>query len=150
MLQPRNVGQALKKRSILIPIAALTAGSDLTDLPIFRCPCALEIIAVNMLPQGASADIDGSNTSVWLMENGTTALATITWDGDPAFPDAGVVASIPITTTTANLKRAEGDVITFTITNGSSAATPATVLEVEYVVIDEAMFDVVHTTNYSS
>jgi len=144
LLQPKNVGQALKKRSVNIPIAALAAGVDVADLPLFRVPCTAELLGVNILPQGADADIDASNTSAWLIEKAAVTLASKTYTNTVLFPDAGVVDALTITAIVANRKLLEGNVITLTVTNGNTAATPACIVEVEYIIADGAQFDVAH------
>lgn len=150
MITPKATSQALKKRSWFIPIAALTAGSDAADIPLMRCPCALEIVNISIVPQGDDAGIDADNTSAWLFEVGSTALiSTETYTAANAFPDKGVVDAFTLAAV-ANRKRAEGDVITYSITNGTTAATPACIAEIEAVISDEAVFDTQHTTSYAT
>ncbi len=149
MITPKAVVQALKKRSFFVPIAALAAGVDAADVPLMRVPCACEIIGINIIPQGDDAGIDGSNSSVWTFEVGATALVTpITYDDSPTFPDKGVVTAF--TLVDAAKKRAEGDVITYSVTNGTTAATPACMAEIEVAISDEAVFDTQHTTSYAT
>lgn len=154
MIQARNVSQSLKKKSYFIPIVALAAGVDAADIPIMRCPFSAELISINIIPQGDDAGIDASNTSVWLFEKGSTALGTKTYDNAAengvAFPNKGTVDTIPLSGTIANLRLAEGDVITYSITNATTAATPASIVEIELIINDEAIFDEAHAANYSS
>lgn len=149
MIQPRNVGQALKKRSIFVPIAALAAGVDAADIVLARCPCALELVNISIIPQGDDAGIDAANTSAWLFEVGSTALITAkTYSDTVAFPDAAVVEAFSLVE--AAKKRAEGELITYSITNGTTAATPACMAEIEYIIIDEAASDTIHPTSYAT
>lgn len=146
LIGPRNVNQSLKKESVFVPIAALAAGVDAADIALMRCPCALEIVNISIIPQGDDAGIDASNTSAWLFEVGSTALITAkTYSDTVAFPDAAVVEAF--TLVSAAKKRAEGDVVTYSITNGTTAATPACMAEIEYVISDEAASDTVHATS---
>lgn len=151
MIQAKNVDQSLKKRSVFIPIAALSAGTSAADMPLFRCPCSLEVIGVNIIAQGDDVGVDASNTSAWLVECGSTALASKTYDNvaedGVAFPNKGVVDPLTLSATLANRRRAEGDVITYSITNGATAATPAAIIEIEYVISDSAIFDTKHPTS---
>ena len=144
MITPKATHQSMKKRSVFTTIAALTAGSDIADIAMFRMPCAGQIIGVNIIPQGADAGIDASNTSAWLIEVGSTTIASKTYSNTVAFPDPAVVDALTLSTTEANLKRSEGDVVTISITNGATAATPACIVEVEYVISDAALFDTMH------
>lgn len=154
MIQARNVAQSLKKKSYFIPVAALAAGVDAADIPIMRCPFSAELINVNIIPQGDDAGIDATNNSVWLFEKGSTSLATKTYDNAAedgvAFPNKGTADGIPLSGTIASLKLAEGDVITYSITNGATAATPASIVEIELIINDDSIFDETHATHYSS
>jgi len=147
LIKPNNVHQSLKKRIVTYQVADLDANGDLTDIPVFRCPCALEIVEIGIIPQGDDAGIDADNTSVWLTEVGSTALVTKTYNNTVTFPDKGVYESLG---TVGNGKRDEGDIVTLSITNGTTANTPAVILQVEYVIADEAFFDTIHTTNYAT
>lgn len=144
MITPKATHQSMKKRSVFIPLAALTAGSDIADIPLFRMPCSGQIIGLNILPQGDDAGIDDDNTSVFLFEVGSTSLGGKTYNTTATFPNKGVVGAMTLSTTEANLKRSEGDVVTISITNGTTAATPALIAEVEYVISDAALFDTMH------
>ena len=144
MLQAKNVGQALKKRSVFIPIGAQAAGVDTADIPLTRIPCSAEFLGVNIIPQGDDADIDATNTSAWLIEKAAVTLASKTYTNTVVFPNKGVVDSLTTTAIVANRKLAEGDVITLSITNGITAATPACIVEIEYIIADASQFDTQH------
>lgn len=144
MITPKATHQSLKKRSVFVPIAALAAGVDAADIPLCRIPCSGQVIGINIIPQDDDAGIDASNTSVWLFEVGSTSLGGKTYNNVTLFPDKGVVGAMTLSTTEANLKRLEGDVVTYSITNGTTAATPASIVEIEYVISDAALFDTMH------
>lgn len=148
MISNRNLHQSAKKRVVEKILPALSAGTDVADMPFFRCPCDLEIINLYILPIVANAGIDAGNDSVWLIEKASTALAGKTYT--TAFPAKGVVDELTLTTTLANLKCAEGDIITYTVTNGTTANPNETILGMEYVPTDASFFDVKHATLYSN
>lgn len=141
MIHANNCDQSLIKRIVTYQIENLAAGADIADIPIFRCPCALKILDIGIIPQGDDAGIDASNTSAHLIEVGSTALVTKTYSNTVAYPNKGVYGSLG---SISNAERAEGDVVTLSITNGVTADPPAAVLQIEYAVLDKAMFDTQH------
>ena len=143
-IHANSCDQSLTKRIVTwtYPTQA-SAGDDIADFPVFRCPCALKILDVGIIPQIASVGIDGSNSSAWLIEVGSTSLVTKTYDDDPAFPAKGVYDSLG-TITAAAAERAEGDVVTVSVTNGTTAFPKQLILQIEYAVLDKAMFDTKH------
>lgn len=147
-IEANNVGHAMKKGYIRAVVAALEAGVDVADFPIGRIPCTAEIIGAYILPQGDDSGIDGSNTSAWLIKVGSTTIASKTYSNTVAFPNAGVASVLTLTTTLANRLRVEDEVLTVSVTNGSTAATPAAIVEVEYMIADGSIFDTAHDPNY--
>lgn len=139
MIHANNCDQSLVKRVMTYKIEDLDAGADIKDIPIFRCPSALKILEVGIIPQGDDAGVNATNSCKVDIEVGSTAIASKSYT--TAYPDAGVYDSLGAI---SNGERAEGDVLTVSVTNGATANPPAMMLQVEYAVLDKAMFDTAH------
>jgi hypothetical protein len=91
----------------------------------------LNVLSASITPYGASAGIDDSNTSVWAVTDGTNTLVTKTFDADPAFPSSGTNTDLgSISASYDNV--AAGAPIKVVVTNGTTAATPATMFHMVY------------------
>lgn len=117
--------------------AALTAGSDVTAVPIFVCPAnfTATLVSAHIVPLGSSTGIDDSNKSTWLLTDGSNTIVTKDFDANPAFPDSGVVTDLGALDGTHKILAA-GEKLTLSITNGTTAATPATMIQVVYALAD--------------
>lgn len=141
LIHPANVDQSLKKQIVTYKVEDLAAGADIADIPVFRLPSAAKIVEVGIIPQAASAGIDDANTSVWLVEVGSTTIANKTFNTSNTFPTAGTYEKLG---DVSNGDRVEGDIVTVSVTNGTNADTPACILQIEYIIKDEALFDTQH------
>lgn len=131
MIKPRNMADSAKTHIVTYQVADLAAAADIADIPIFRCPKDITIVEIGIIPEANSAGIDGTNTSIWLVEVGSTAIATKTYDATTTFPTKGTYNSLG---TIASADRLEGDVLTLSVTNGGTTSdTPAATLQIEYV-----------------
>jgi hypothetical protein len=120
-----------------IHIPALAAGVDLDEVAIWTNPTftntALEtyrtLRSVTIHALDNSAGIDGSNTSEWVLKKNDTSVVSLTFNAVTLFPDK--------TTLHTNWNDVyssfdPGDVIKLSITNGTTAATPAVNLVFHY------------------
>lgn len=105
-------------------IAAGAAGADIdgTTEMFYTVPTGKEflITSAHIVPIGTAAGIDASNTCKITVEDmGTTpkVLAAKTYSDDPAFPAAKVADAL----TLDNIKLAAGSVVTYTVTQGTTA-----------------------------
>jgi len=131
LITPRNLSESAKTQIVTYQVADLAAAADLADIPIFRCAKDITIVEIGIIPEANSAGIDASNTSIWLVEVGSTAIATKTYDATTTFPTKGVYNSLGAIT---SADRLEGDVLTLSVTNGGTTAdTPVATLQIEFI-----------------
>lgn len=107
----------------------LAAGADLTERVFWRAPYPVEILACEILPEAASAGVDGSNTAAITLRNITAAenIGTVTSTSNWA-----ANTPVALTLTAANVD-VEGDaVIGIVVTNGATADLPIFNLQVTY------------------
>jgi hypothetical protein len=125
------MADSAKTHLITYHVADLDAGADIADIPMFRAPKDITLVEIGVIGEANPAGIDDDNTSVWLVEVGTTAIVTKTYDADNAFPNKGIYGSLGAL---SNADLDEGDVLTLSITNGATANTPAVTVQIEYVI----------------
>ena len=133
MITPRNLADSAKTHIITALCTACSVGVDIADMPIFRAPKNITIVEVGIIPLATyTGHADGS---VWAIEKGSTAIAGDTYNATEGStpPEVGAYASLG---TISNADLLEGDVVTFSVTNGAGAASPICVVQVEYI-IDE-------------
>ena len=133
MITPRNLADSAKTHIITTLCIACEAGVDIADMPIFRAPKNIIIVEVGIIPLATyTGHTDGS---AWAIEKGATAIAGKTFNATAGStpPAAGAYASLGAI---SNAKLSEGDVVTFSVTNGAGAASPSCVVQIEYI-IDE-------------
>lgn len=133
MITPRNLADSSKTHIVTMEIAAKEAGVDLADSPIFRAPKNITIIEAGIIPRGSyTGHADGS---AWLIEQGTTAIATKTYTATVGAtpPSAGAYDSLGAIVEAAK-NVAEGTVLLCSLTNGAGAASPACLLQIEYII----------------
>jgi hypothetical protein len=114
-------------------LADLAADADLSETVIFAAGQAVTIESIYIVPIAASTGVDASNTSAWTVKKGIagTTLVTQTYDGTPAFPAAGAEARLgDLAAAAKNL--ALGDVLTLTVTNGTTADLDATLVIINF------------------
>jgi hypothetical protein len=109
--------------------AALAANTSLAAKAIFTADRPIRITDINILPDGSSSGIDAGDTSVWTVKNGSNTIVSQTFNNVTAFPASHVLTSLG---TLANQVVAAGGYITLAIANGTTAATPATIVQIGY------------------
>jgi len=130
-----KMSTAAKTRTFNYRIEDLAAGADITARAIFFTPAGVDITLtdVSIIPEGASAGIDDSNTCVIAATDGTNTIVTQTYDTDPTFPAANAVTSLGALDATYKVLSA-GEKLYIAITNGATANPPAMTLQVTYTV----------------
>jgi hypothetical protein len=109
--------------------AALAANHNLTATAIWCADRPIRITDVNIFPDGSSSGIDNSDTSAWVLKNGSNTVASTTFNATITFPASHTLTSLG---TIANPVVAAGGYLNLTITNGTAAATPATIVQIGY------------------
>ena len=115
-----------------IPVAALTAGSDLAATIQFAHHRAVTLQSIAFIAASdAIGTIDDSNTSVFAVTDGTNAIVTKTYNTgtQPTAPGVNDLGTLDAThkVLTAN------ETVTLAITNGATAATPPGYLRIVYI-----------------
>jgi len=115
---------------------ALAAGVDISTRALLVCPTGYTItVALPILiSNGSPVGIDDSNTSVHTIKVGSTTIITSTFNTAHVFP---------VTDTSENLgfyvgasaQLLAGETLTYTIVNGTTAATPKFSLQLEYFIV---------------
>lgn len=119
---------------LTIPVEALSAGTDITDRVVFEVPSgfAANVISATLISQGTAAGVDDSNKCVILLEDASSnALVTKEFDADPAYPAAGTSVSLGTIDTDYDDLAAGGKLL-LSITNGTTAAPPQSIIQVVY------------------
>lgn len=121
--------------SMVYQVADLGAGADIAATGIYVVPAGKQLIlqSANVISQGSTAGVDASNTCVVEVKDGSTAVAAKTFNNTVAFPDAGAATTL---TMTANAVFTAGDVVTYAVTNGSTANPPAFTLQLNGILTD--------------
>lgn len=119
----------LTTQTISYTASDLAAGADLADAAIGAVPSGFTAIIVDasVISLGTAEDIDASNTSVFALEVGSTALAGLTFNADVAFPGSGESAAL---TLVPDIELDGGDVLLLSVTNGNTADLPAFLFQV--------------------
>lgn len=121
--------------SVPILIEDLAAGADVAARACFMAPlpgCTLTNIGI--IPQGASADIDDSNTAVIVVATAAgNAIVSKTYNTATQPPAANVHGTLGTLSSTYKVLTTH-QVITVAITQGTTADLPAFILNLEYTV----------------
>ena len=106
------------------------AGASITDKALLVVPAGYKfvMVSIDVLSRANPSGVDATNTSVWLLEVGTTAKAAKTFNNTVVFPNAGAAVNIPITAGQSEL--AAGNVLLLSVTNGATADIGESVLEI--------------------
>lgn len=110
-------------------VADLAAGADIAATVIFSPTRRVYVHSVVITPDGTAAGIDDSNTSVWLVTDGSNTMVSKTYNTTNTHPADNVQTSLG--TIAYNVIEAGGRV-ELTLTNGAAANTVATVLTITY------------------
>ena len=109
--------------------AALAANHNLSATAMWAADRPIRITDVNIFPDGSSTGIDNSDTSAWTVKNGSNTVASTTFNATTAFP---ATHTLTLLGTVTNPVVAAGGYLNLTITNGTTAATPATIVQIGY------------------
>ena len=125
-----NGADAPLVQTFVYTAADLDAGADITDAIIGVVPAgyAATVIDAQVISTGAAAGIDAENTSVVLLEVGSTKIAEVTFDADNEFPAAGAAEAITLIPAAAELEA--GSVLLLTVTNGETANLPVFMVQI--------------------
>lgn len=134
-----KIAATAKTHILSYQIEDLAANADITARCIFETPAGLDatITSAYIIPQGSSAGIDGSNSCLVKLTDGTNDIVTTTFDDDPAFPAVNTSTSLGTPDVTYKVLSA-GEKLYLTVTNGTTANPPAIMLYVTYTVADAA------------
>lgn len=118
-------------KTIVHAVEDLAAGADIAARAIHAFGKAAWIVAAQVVNQAtAAAGIDNSNTCVVALDKGGQSVASKTFNGTTAFPNANTATSMG---TISNARADSGDVLTLSVTNGATANPGPFLVEVEYV-----------------
>jgi hypothetical protein len=122
-----TVTPQLWEREIIVEDVA--ADGDIAARVLYVVPTgySLTLSSASIIPSGASAGIDASNTSVWTLLNGANTIVTKTFDDDPAFPADATATTLGTLDGTHKTLAADA-LLKLTVTNGTNANTPLVVL----------------------
>jgi predicted RecA/RadA family phage recombinase len=128
-----TLNDAHAEKSVLVPIAALTAGSDLAAGIVFAHPRAATLVSVGYLAAGSDfGTIDDSNTSVFAVTDGAgNSIVSKTYNTGTQ-PTANALNDLGALDGTHKVLTA-GEVVKLAITNGATAKTPAGYLVLRFV-----------------
>ena len=119
-----------------VQIPALAANVDMADFSILVVPAshAITLTKVSIVSNGTAVGIDDSNKCTLLVEDSSSnAIVTKEFDTDPAFPALGTAVDLGALDATHKILAA-GEKLFFSVTNGTTAATPAFLLQIEYTI----------------
>jgi len=118
-------------KTVTHAVENLAADADIAARAIHSFTQEHWIVAARVVNQATAATgIDGSNTCVVALATGAGAVASVTFDGTPAFPDPNEVADLG---TISNAHATAGEVLTLAVTNGTAADPGPFLVEVDYV-----------------
>ncbi len=116
-----------KRQRFCVRQAALSAGSDVAASTVYVAEKDVILRSASITPDGSGANINDSNASTWSIHAGATMILSQTFDDAVPFPASGVPASLG---SQPRLIPA-GTSLKYSVANGTTAATPATVVTLE-------------------
>lgn len=121
--------------SMVYQVADLGAGGDIAATGIYVVPAGKKLVlqSASVISQGSPAGVDATNTCVVDVKDGSTAVATKTFNNTVAFPAAGTAAAL---TMSAEAVFTAGDIVTYAVTNGATANPPAFTLQLNGILTD--------------
>ncbi len=132
---PRVSSKSLKTHKAIAIAPACAAGVDIASQAIFVAPANIVIDRAVIAGRAASAGIDAANTSVWVLQTRLagveTALESVTFNNILAFPAAFTPFEV-VSPGGIGIPIPAGTIIAFTVTNGATAETPETLVQIEY------------------
>lgn len=108
----------------------LAAGADITADILGVIPNDSKLKSAKVVSTGSASGIDAANTSAFEVKVGATVLASKTFNDTVAFPGANESVDL---TLGAEVSLEENDVVTLSVTNGSTADLPIFVVQLEIV-----------------
>jgi len=126
-----NTLTGVASQFIVYQVEDLAANGDISARPLFVCPAGFTftLSSINIIAQGSAAGIDDTNTCVVAALNGTNTIVTKTYNASVAFPTDGTAGNLGTLHATYKVLEA-GDILKFSITNGSTANPPAFIIQV--------------------
>jgi len=120
-----TINAAHAEQVILVPIAALGAGADLSALTMAAHPRANTLVSLGYLSGGDGdfGTIDDAQTSVFGVTDGTNTIVTKTYNTGTQ-PTANALNDLGALDGTHKVLAA-GEILKLAITNGTTAKTPA-------------------------
>lgn len=121
------------KRVTVISVEDLAADADIAARPIFAASAdGNTLTKIGIVPQGASAGIDNDNTSVIAIKDGAgNTIVSKTYNTGTQPPASGAYASLGTLDVTHKVLTAN-EVVTLTVTNGTTADLPAFLVILEW------------------
>jgi hypothetical protein len=118
-------------KTVTHAVENLAANGDIAARAVHCFDSEAWIIAARVVNQATAATgVDDSNTSVHTLKIGAATVVTETFDSTTAFPAANTEADLGAV---ANNHAATGDVLTYEVTNGTTADLGPFLVEVDYV-----------------
>ncbi len=129
---------ALGTHHLVYHVEDLDAGADITARKLLTVPtgCNYTLVSASITGKAAAAGIDGDNTAVITLTDGTNTIVTKTFDATTAFPDANTPTSLGALNATHKVLDA-AESLTLTAANGTAANLPPFDLEVVYKVTED-------------
>lgn len=126
-----NTLTGVASQFIVYQVTNLEANGDITSTGLFVCPTGFTftISSIDIISQGTAAGIDDSNTCVISVLNGTNAIVAKTYNTATTFPADGTSGNLGALDETHKVITA-GQIIKFTVTNGTTADPPAFILQI--------------------
>ena len=132
---PKHASLSLKSRIVTAVAPACVAGADIASQAIFVAPANIVISKATIVGRAASVGIDAANTSVWILQTRLagveTTLHSVTFNNVLAFPAAFTPYALGVALGTG-FRIPRDTLLCFTVTNGVTAATPETLVQIEY------------------
>lgn len=125
-----NTLTGVASQFIVYQVEDLEADGDIAARALFVCPTGFTftLSSAKIIAQGNSAGIDAGNTCAITVSNGTNAIVTKTYNNVTTFPD-GAVGDLGALNGTYKILAA-GEILKFSITDGSTANPPAMILQI--------------------
>jgi len=125
-----NGADAPLVQTFVYTAADLDAGAGITDAIIGIVPAGYDatVTDAQVISTGAAEGIDAENTSVVLLEVGSTKIAEVTFDAENAFPGAGAAEAITLVPAAVELDA--GSVLLLTVTNDAGVNLPVFTVQI--------------------
>lgn len=127
-----TLNSAHAQQEVLIPLTALTAGNDLAATVQFSDPRGVTLVSAALIMQSnAIGTIDDSNTSVVAITDGASnSIVSKTYNTatQPTAPGVNDLGALDAT----NKVLTANETVSIAITNGATAATPASLLRLVF------------------